>query len=101
MTKNNSVIPAVFLPSRKAMDLFTAFRYMEKQTDPNSFLVVLTGEIIEIPQGSGKSWLTLCYSLLRELAEKWKPAYELPHCPYAVLRTDKYDHIERGDTKIC
>ena len=51
---------------------------MDKQTSPKSFLVVLPGEIIEIPQDSDKSWLTLFYSLPRELAEKWKPAYELP-----------------------
>ena len=43
---------------------------MDKQTDPNGFLVVLPGEIIEIPQDSDKSWLTLFYSLPRELAEK-------------------------------
>ena len=60
-------------------------------------LVVLPGEIIEIPQDSDKSWLTLFYSLPRELAEKWKPAYELPRCPYEVLRTDKYDHIVCDD----
>ncbi len=33
----------------------------------------------------------------RELAEKWKPAYELPRCPYEVLWTDKYDHIVCDD----
>ena len=53
--------------------------------------------MIEIPQDSDKSWLTLFYSLPRELAEKWKPAYELPRCPYEVLRTDKYDHIVCDD----
>ena len=66
---------------------------MDKQTGPKGFLVVLPSEIIEIPQDSDKSWLTLFYSLPQELAEKWKPAYELPRCPYEVLRTDKYDHI--------
>lgn len=70
---------------------------MDKQTGPNDFLVVLPGEIIEIPQDSDKSWLTLFYSLPRELAEKWKPAYELPRCPYEVLRMDKYDHIVCDD----
>ena len=70
---------------------------MDKQTGPDGFLVVLPGEIIEIPQDSDKSWLTLFYSLPRELAEKWKPAYELPRCPYEVLRTDKYDHIVCDD----
>ena len=67
------------------------------KTAPKGFLVVLPGEIIEIPQDSGKSWLTLFYSLPREIAEKWKPAYELPRCPYEVLRTDKYDHIVCDD----
>jgi len=70
---------------------------MDKQTGPKDFLVVLPGEIIEIPQDSDKSWLTLFYSLPKELAEKWKPAYELPRCPYEVLRTDKYDHIVCDD----
>ena len=70
---------------------------MEKQTGPKDFLVVLPGEIIEIPQDSDKSWLTLFYSLPRELAEKWKPAYELPRCPYEVLRTDKYDRVVCDD----
>ena len=70
---------------------------MDKQTGPKGFLVVLPGEIIEIPQDSDKSWLTLFYSLPRELAEKWKPAYELPRCPYEVLRTDKYNHIVCDD----
>ena len=53
---------------------------MDKQTSPNDFLVVLPGEIIEIPQDSDKSWLPLFYSLPRELADKWTPAYALPRC---------------------
>ena len=57
---------------------------MDRQTGLKGFLVVLPGDIIEIPQDSDKSWLTLFYSLPRELAEKWKPAYELPRCPYSV-----------------
>ena len=70
---------------------------MDKQKGPKGFLVVLPGKIIEIPQDSDKSWLTLFYSLPRELAEKWKPAYELPRCPYEVLRTDKYDRVVCDD----
>lgn len=70
---------------------------MEKRKSPKGFIVVLPGEIIEIPQDSDKSRLTLFYSLPRELAEKWKPAYDLPRCPYEVLRTDKYDHIVCDD----
>ena len=38
---------------------------MEKRKSPNAFIVVLPGEIIEIPQNSDKSWLTLFYSLPR------------------------------------
>ena len=34
---------------------------MDKQTGPKGFLVVLPGEIIEIPQDNDKSWLTLFY----------------------------------------
>ena len=45
---------------------------MDKKKGPTGFIVVLPGEVIEIPQDSDKSWLTLFYSLPRELAEKWK-----------------------------
>ena len=70
---------------------------MEKRKSPKGFIVVLPGEIIEIPQDSDKSWLTLFYSLPRELVEKWRPAYDLPRCPYEILRTDKYDSIVCDD----
>ena len=43
---------------------------MTQPKGPKGFLVVLPGEIIEIPQDSDKSWLTLFYSLPKELAEK-------------------------------
>ena len=47
---------------------------MDKQKGPKGFLVMLPSEIIEIPQDSDKSWLTLFYSLPRELAEQnWQP----------------------------
>ena len=51
---------------------------MARQNGPKNFIVVLPGGIIEIPQDSDKSWLTLFYRLPRKLAEKWKPAYDLP-----------------------
>lgn len=70
---------------------------MAKQNGPRGFIVVLSGEVIEIPQDSDKSWLTLFYSLPKELAEKYKFALDLPRCPYAVLRTDKYDSIVCSD----
>ena len=34
---------------------------MAQQNGPKGFLVVLPGEIIEIPQDDDKSWLTLFY----------------------------------------
>lgn len=53
---------------------------------------------IKIRKDSGRSWLTLFYSLPRELIEK-RPVYlELPRCPYEVLRTDKYDGMIESDT---
>ena len=44
---------------------------MAQPKEPEGFLVVLPGEVIEIPQDSDKSWLTLFYSLPKELAERW------------------------------
>ena len=46
---------------------------MEKWKSPKGFVVVLPGEIIEIPQDSDKSWLTLFYSLPRELSKNGNP----------------------------
>lgn len=37
------------------------------------------------------------YSHPKELAEKWKPAFDLPRYPCEVLRTDKYDSIVCDD----
>lgn len=70
---------------------------MARQNGPKGFLAVLPGEIIEIPQDGSKSWLTLFYCLPKELAQKWKPALDLPRCPYDVLRTDKYNGIVCDD----
>ena len=51
---------------------------MADKNDPSGFIVVLADGIIEIPQDSCLSWLTLFYALPRELVEK-KPAYlDLP-----------------------
>ena len=70
---------------------------MKRKNGPRGFRVKVLGEDTEIPRDSNKLWLTLFYSLPKELAEKWKPACELPRCPYEVLRTDKYDHIINSD----
>ena len=67
---------------------------MEKRKSPKGFIVVLPGEIIEIPQDSDKSWLTLFYSLPRELAEKWKTAYDLP-------RTVGYKRKSCSERCVC
>ena len=69
----------------------------ESRKGPKGFLVMLPGEIIEIPQDDDKSWLTLFYALPKELVEKFPAALEIPRCPYEVLRTDKYDHIVKND----
>lgn len=65
--------------------------------ETQGFIVVLPGEIIEIPQDDDKSWLTLFYALPKELVEKFPAALEIPRCPYEVLRTDKYDYIVKDD----
>lgn len=62
---------------------------MDKQTGPKGFLVVLPSEIIEIPQDSDKSWLTLFYSLPRIAcigttstngkSQRTKMIYGMPH----------------------
>ena len=70
---------------------------LDKQTGPVGFLVVLSGEIIEVPQDSDKSWLSLFYSLPKELTEKWKLAFDLSRRLYVVLRTDKFDSFVCDD----
>ena len=64
---------------------------------PKGFIVVLPGEIIEIPQDDDKSWMTLFYALPKELVEKFPAALEIPRCPYEVLRTNQYDRIVKDD----
>ena len=39
----------------------------ESRNGPKGFIIVLPGEIIEIPQDDDKSWLTLFYALPKEL----------------------------------
>ena len=54
---------------------------MDKQTGPNGFLVVLPGEIIEIPQDSDKSWLTLFYSCRESLRRNGSQPTSCPAVP--------------------
>ena len=68
----------------------------ESRKGPQGFIVVLPGEIIEIPQDDDKSWLTLFYALPKELVEKYPPAMQIPRCPYEVLREDVCAGIVKG-----
>ena len=59
---------------------------MDKQTGPKGFLVVLPGEIIEIPQNSEKSWLTLFLQLAARTCGKVEASLRsapLPVCGLA------------------
>ena len=62
---------------------------MEK-SNPYSFYVVLADGIMEIPQESNLSWITLFYALPKELVEK-RPAYlELPRNIHQLLHSEEY-----------
>lgn len=69
----------------------------ESRKGPQGFIVVLPGEIIEIPQDDDMSWLTLFYSLPKELVEKYPPAMQIPRCPYEVLREGVCAGIVKGE----
>lgn len=73
---------------------------LAKQKGPKGFIVVLPHGIIEIPQDSYVSWLTLFFALPQELVIKRSAYMELPRCPDEVLRTDKYDALIKSDTFI-
>ena len=61
---------------------------MEK-SNPYSFYVVLADGIMEIPQESNLSWITLFYALPKELVEK-RPAYlELPRNIHQLLHSEE------------
>ena len=64
---------------------------------PKGFIVVLPGGIIEIPQDSYLSWLTLFYLMPRVLVEKWPPALEIPRRPFETLRSQKCLDIIKQD----
>lgn len=62
---------------------------MEK-SNPYSFYVVLADGIMEIPQDSNLSWITLFYALPKELVEK-RPAYlEFPRNIHQLLHSEEY-----------
>lgn len=65
--------------------------------NPYSFLVVLPGKILEIPQDSNLAWLTLFYALPKELVEK-RPVYlEIPRNIHRLLRSEKHMQLIQSD----
>ena len=70
---------------------------MEK-CNPYSFYVVLADGIMEIPQESNLSWITLFYALPKELVEK-RPAYlELPRNIHQLLHSEEYRKLIESET---
>lgn len=63
---------------------------MDKQTGPKGFLVVLPGEIIEIPQDSDKSWLTLFYSKTASAVHKRIAKIANAYEDYVTAEYQKY-----------
>lgn len=69
---------------------------MEK-CNPYSFYVVLADGIMEIPQDSNLSWITLFYALPKELVEK-RPAYlELPRNIHQLLNSKEHCKLIQSD----
>ena len=65
---------------------------------PKGFLVILPGQMIEIPQDSHLAWLRMFYALPRELVEK-RPAYlEMPRNIRRVLGSEKYRAMLQSDS---
>ena len=55
------------------------------------------GDGLLIEQSDNKSFLTLFYQLPKEILDKRSEYYQIPRCPYEVLRTDKYDELINQD----
>lgn len=64
----------------------------------NSFIIVLPHTIIQIPATSNLSWLTLFYTLPRELVAKRPEFLELPRNVYQLLASEKYTQMVNSDT---
>lgn len=68
-----------------------------KKCNPYSFYVVLADGIMEIPQDSNLSWITLFYALPKELVEK-RPAYlELPRNIHKLLNSKEHCKLIQSD----
>ena len=69
---------------------------MEK-SNPYSFYVVLADGIMEIPQDSNLSWITLFYALPKELVEK-RPAFlDLPRNVQQLLNSKEHCRLLQSD----
>lgn len=62
------------------------------------FLVLLPGQIIEIPKASNLSWLRMFYALPWELVEKRPDYLELPRNIRQVLGSEEYRVMIRDDS---
>lgn len=65
--------------------------------NPYSFYVVLADGIIEIPQDSNLSWITLFYALPKELVEKRQAYLELPRNIHQLLHSEEYRKLIQSD----
>ena len=69
-----------------------------QQTGPTGFIMIgPSGDGLLIEQSDPKSWLTLFYQLPKEILDKREAYYQIPRCPYEVLRTDKHDELINQD----
>ncbi len=68
------------------------------KASPYSFIVVLPNTIIEIPQSSNLSWLTLFYALPIELVQKRPEYLNLPRNIHQVLQSEKCRAMIESDT---
>lgn len=66
--------------------------------EPSGFLVVLPGQIIEIPQYSNLSWLRMFYALPKELVEKRPDYLEMPRNIRRLLDSEKYRNMLKSDS---
>lgn len=64
---------------------------------PKGFIVVTPTGIIEIPQDSYLSWLTMFYLMPRILVEKWPEALKIPRKPFEALRSQACLDIIKQD----
>ncbi len=65
---------------------------------PKGFLVVLPGQIMEIPLDSNLSWLRMFYALPRELVEKRPEFLDMPRNIRRVLDSEQYRALLKSDS---